>query len=130
MEHLIFKLQLIELIVVTPVFQQLLMVAPFDDLAVLQDDDLVSMLNGGKTVCDHQHRANRLHLFQRTLYQHFRFRIDIGRRLIEYEDLRLVDHRSCERQELPLTLREVLAVVFQHSVVPIRQSADKIVRSG
>ena len=90
----VFKLQLIEFIVITPVFQQLLMISSFDNLSVLQDDDLIGMLDRRQTMCHHQHCPNGLHLLQRLLNQHFRLRIDIRRRLIENQDLRLMNDRT------------------------------------
>ena len=68
--------------------QQLLVRSALDDLAVLQHDDLVRVLDRGQTVRHDQHRADAPHFLQGLLDQRFRFRIDVRGRFVQDQDLR------------------------------------------
>ena len=105
----IFKLQFVEFVIISLVFEQLLVRTFFDDSAVLKHDDLVCMLYCGQSVRHNKHRADIADVFKGFLYDDFRFCVYICRRLIQNENLRFVQHRSCKRQKLTLTLREVLS---------------------
>ena len=74
------------------------MITFFNDPTILQDDDLVGMLDGGKPVGDHQHRTDTLHLLQGLLYENFGLRINVGRCLIQYQYLRFMDDRTGKGQ--------------------------------
>ena len=76
-------LQCIEIVIPTLLGKQLLMGSLLHDLAVGQQNNIIRMLNGTQTVGNDQHGADVLHLLQRVLDQHFRFRIDIGSGLVQ-----------------------------------------------
>ena len=49
----LLELELVELVIEAFLLEEFLMVAFFHDLALLEDDDLVGVLDGGKPVGDH-----------------------------------------------------------------------------
>ena len=92
----VLELQLIEFVVVSAAAEQLLVRAALGDLAVLEHDDLIGVLNGGEPMRDHEHGADGADLFERLLNQNLGFGVDIGGRLVENQNLRVVEHRPRE----------------------------------
>ena len=105
--------------------KQFLVRAPLDDLALLQDDDLIGVLDGREPVRHDQHRADGPHLFKRPLDQDLSLGVDVRRRLVEDQDLRPVQDRAREREQLPLSLREVLAALDDLRLVLVGQFLDE-----
>ena len=76
----IFKLQFVEFVIISLVFEQLLVRTFFDDSAVLKHDDLVCMLYCGQSVRHNKHRADVADVFKRLLDNHFGFGVVLVRR--------------------------------------------------
>lgn len=58
-----------------------------DDLAVLQDDDLVGVLDRGQPVGDRERRAVLREAVEAALDEHLRLRVHVAGGLVEHEDL-------------------------------------------
>ena len=127
LELLLLELQGIELVVPALLVQELLMGALLHDLAVGQDDDVVGVLDGAQAVSHDQHGADVLHLFQGVLDEHFRFRVDVCRGLIEDHHGGLVQDGPCEAQQLPLSGGEVVALLPDGFVQTALQLLDEAV---
>ena len=96
LQLLFIILQCIELVISALFVQQLLMIALLQNFSVRKQNNIIGMLNGGKSVSYHQHSTDVLHFFQGILDQHFRFRIDVGGCLIQNHYGRLVDNGTGE----------------------------------
>ncbi|MCY1249864.1 hypothetical protein D9M72_634380 [compost metagenome] len=66
---------------------------------------------------------------QRSLDLAFGKAVDVGRRLVQDQDLRVGQQRSCKAQELPLANREIASALTQLRVVAFRQTGDEGVGS-
>ena len=64
---------------------------------------------------------------QRRLDERLCLCIDAGRGLIEYQNLRIRRQHPRKRQQLTLTLGQVLAALDEQRVVPFRQSFDEAI---
>src|SRR5262249_23611703 len=56
-------------------------------------------------------------------------RIEVGGRLVEHEDTGVGEQRPRERQPLPLTARELAAVLADEGVEALRQRRDPLVEA-
>ena len=70
------------------------MVALLDDLAVGENDYLVCVLDGGQTVSNDKHRADRLDPLEGVLDKELGLGIDICRSLVKDDDGGLVNDGS------------------------------------
>ncbi len=64
-------------------------------------------------------------LAQCVLNQQFGFGVDAGGRFVEHQNLRVGRQHARECEQLPLTLRQVLAALREHRVVAVGQRADE-----
>ena len=83
-------LELVELVIMAMFGEELLMGSFFEDFAILQDDDLIRVLDGGKTVGDDKHGADGTDALQGILDEQFGFSVDVGRGFVENKNLRLM----------------------------------------
>ena len=79
--------------------------ADFTDATVVQHNDSVGILNGGKAMRDDDGRASGHQFLERVSNQHFRFRVDAGGRFIEHQYLGVVGQCSRKGQQLFLPHR-------------------------
>ena len=84
--------------IISLVFEQLLVRTFFDDSAVLKHDNLVCMLDCGQSVRHNEHSADVADVFKRLLDNHFGFGVDVCGCFVKNENLRFVQNRSCKRQ--------------------------------
>ena len=89
-----------ELVVNAAVFQKLGVGSELGDLSVVKDKQSVRVAEGGKPVGDRKGCAVSDQLFQRVLYQLFRFGVKSRRCLVKDEYLRVVDY--CAGNGYPL----------------------------
>lgn len=76
------KLQIVQFPVQSVLGEKFLMGAGFLDLSLMHDNDLVGMLDRGKSVCNHD-RSSALHEFcQSTCDKSLGLRVDIGSCLV------------------------------------------------
>ena len=64
------------------------------DFALVHDDDLIRMLDGGKPVRDHDRRPAFHQFPERLRDQALRLRVNVRRRLVQHKDCRLVRKRA------------------------------------
>src|SRR5712691_3381500 len=85
--------------------QKLSMAAALDDAAAVEHDDLVGVDDGRQPVGDHHGGAAAAHLFQRALDLLLGARVERAGRLIEQQDLRVLEDRAGDRHPLLLAAR-------------------------
>ena len=122
------ELEGIELIVAAALGEELMVRALLDYLAVAENNNIVRMLDGGKTVSDDEHRTDIHHLFKRILDEKLGFGIYIGGGFVENHDARLVEDCACEGKQLTLTCGEVVAAFTNDLVKPAFKLVDEAVR--
>src|SRR5215831_20631170 len=81
---------------------QLGVAADLDDLARLEDDDAVGALHRREAMRDDDRRAAAHRRLERSLDHALAFGIERARRLVEQEQRRVLQHRSRDRDPLPL----------------------------
>ena len=97
----------IELVVFSPLSDQLVVVATLDDLAVLQHHDRLRVPYGGKTVGDNENCSALHERVHALLDERLSTGVDRACGLVQDQHRRICDGRSCDRQELALSLREI-----------------------
>src|SRR5229473_3260849 len=85
--------------------QKLGVAATLDDAAAVEHDDLVGVDDGRQPVGDHHGGAAAAHLFQRALDLLLGARVERAGRLIEQQDLRVLEDRAGDRHPLLLAAR-------------------------
>ena len=111
-----FSLTGVELVVAAVLGQQILVVAPLDDLALLQDHDGLGVADGGEPVGDDEHGAARHQPVHALLDELFRAGVDGAGGLIQNQHRRVGAGRPGDVQQLPLALAEVAAVAGEDRV--------------
>ena len=126
---LLLELEHIERVVLAlGVFQELLVGALLDYLALREDYDIVGVLNGRESVRDYEHGSYVHHPLEGILYEHLRLGVDVGGRLVQYHDLGLVDDGPREAQKLPLTRGEIVAALAHDLVEPVLKAVYEVIR--
>ena len=118
-------LQLVEPRVQAAVSQQLVVIALFPDLAVVDDENAIGVLDRRQPVGDDQRSAIFQELVERLLNQRFGLGIHRARRFIENEYLRIESQGPGERQELALALGYGRAALLDFFLETMRQLVDK-----
>ena len=118
-------LQLVQLVVQAALCQQFLMGAFLPDLALMHDDDLVAVLDGGQAVC-HDDGGTAFHqLAQCILNEGFGLGVDIGGSFVQNEHRRLEGQRAGKGQQLTLTGREGCAPLDDLMIIAALQIGDE-----
>ena len=100
------------------------------DASLLQDDDQVTVPDGGQAVGDHKGRPPLHQLVHTRLDDLLRPGIDGAGRLVKNECRRICDRGARDGEELTLALGEVGPVAGQHGIISLRKAPDKAVRIG
>src|SRR6266851_8119685 len=87
--------------------QQLGMTAALGDAAAIEHDDLVGVDDGGEPMRDHHGGAAAAHLFQRALDLLLGAGVERAGRLVEQEDMRVLEDRAGDRHTLLLAARQL-----------------------
>ena len=120
----------VQLVVSAALGDEAVMVAPLDDLSLLQNHNGFGIADGGKTVGDDENRA-ALHEAVHALFDELlRPGVDGGGSLVQYQHRRVGHRRPGDGQQLPLSLAKVAAIVGNPGVVTLGQMADKGVGIG
>ncbi len=104
------------------------MIAGLHDRAILHNDDTVGIANRGQAVRDDETRAvlhQSNHCF---LDVHLRPRIDRRGCFVQNENLRIGKNRAGNREQLSLSLTEIVAALGQYGVVSVRKPFDEFPR--
>ena len=123
-------LEVPKLVILALFLQQLLMGAALHDLAVIHDQDQVTIADGGQAMRDHKGGASAHDAVHTALDELFGTRVDGTRGLVQDEHRRIGDGHARDGEQLTLTLRQVGAVGRDRCVVAPRQAADKRVGAG
>ncbi len=99
--------------------------AGFPDAAVVQDDDPVCILHGGKAMRDDDRRAVSHQLFKRIANQHLRFRVDAGGRFVQNQDFRVVGQGARKGKQLFLPHRKRGAPFSDFGCIAMLQFPDE-----
>src|SRR6185436_1679252 len=95
---------------------QLGVCATFGDAALFHHDDLVGMFDGRQPVLDDQRGSPAFEFDERLLYAPLGFIVERGRRLIEYQDGRVLEQRSRNRNALALAAGEQRAPIAHQCI--------------
>src|SRR5665647_2492126 len=104
--------------------------ANLDDLSLLQHDDAIRSLNGGKTVCNDQRSASLHQSFQGGLNLAFRFAVQCGGGFVEDEDGRVLENGACNCDALALASGKFYAALADQRVKSLRHFAYEYHRMG
>ena len=124
------KLTVIQLGVKTALFEQLVVPALLDDIAVAHNQNNVAVLDCGQAVGDNKARLALHHLGKRLLNADFGQGVNRARRLVQNQHARVSQHCPRNTQKLALTNAEVAAFLTDNRVVVLRHTADKAVCVG
>ena len=124
-ELLAAALEGVELIVAALCLEQRLVRALLEDLAVGEENDLIGAADRRQTVRDHEHGSDIHHPLERILDQNLGLGIDVGGRLVEDHDLRLMHDGAGKGEQLPLPCREVVAPLAHLLVESPRETVDE-----
>ncbi len=100
------------------------MVALLGDLTVLQNEDEVCILNGGKTVRDDKAGSVLHQLTKRFLNLDLRAGVNVRGRFVENEHRGIGEHRAGDGDELALTFGDIDAFVGKDRIVTVGQMLD------
>ena len=100
------------------------------ELAVVEDENLVHVLDGGQAVGDGDGAAALHQDPQRVLDEALGVGVDARRRLVEHEHVGREGERARERQQLALADRERRPPLPHRRIEPLRQPFDEAVRAG
>src|SRR5687768_1413287 len=109
---------------------EFLMRAALHNPAFFQYKNLVGVMHCRKALCDHECRASFAKPTHRNLNQVFRRRIDACGRVVEDENPRIHQERSCNRDALPLTAAQRDSTLTDDRVVAVLEFGNELVRLG
>ena len=93
----------VELFVAAALGDELGVRPAFEDLALLDDEDLVGTANGGQAVRDDEGGPALAKVVEALLDERLGLTVEAGGRLVEDEDARIGEQSACDRETLPLT---------------------------
>ena len=93
-------------------------VPDLDHAPGIHHEDAVGLLDGRKPVRDHERRAVGHQRLELVLDLALEFGVERGRRLVEDQDRRVAQQRTCDRDALALPAREQRAAVADDRVEP------------
>ena len=102
----------------------------FDNMTVIDDDDVVGVADGAQAMGDDDGRPAFHESVQGSLNDLFTFRIEGRRRFIEDEDAGIFKNSSGDGNALPLTAGQGVAPVADEGLVTAGQSHDKFMGIG
>src|SRR5882757_196137 len=110
--------------------QKLAVPAAFGDTAAVEDDDLVGIDDGRQAMGDHYRGAAAAHLFERALDFLLGAGVERAGRLVEQQDLRVLEDGTGDRHPLLRAAGQLQAALADGGLVARRQPLDKIVDAG
>jgi hypothetical protein len=102
----------------------------FDDLPVVDDEDLVRRPDCGQPVGDDQRRPPGQRGRQRPLDRHLRFGVQVRGRLVKHDHRRGLEQQPGQGEALLLPAGEAVAPVPHDRVQPVRQRRDRLPDPG
>ena len=104
--------------------------ATFHNATMLNGRNLVSMLNGRKTVGDDDCGTAACQLFERLLDRLLALVIQSTRRLVQDQDLGVLEKHARDGNTLLLSARKTAATLAHHGVVALWKRLDKGIDVG
>src|SRR5688572_17451760 len=98
-------LGLVEVAIAAAEGQQVAVPAALDELAAVEDEDLVGAGDRRQTVRDDEGRAPAAQRLEAVLDQRLALAVEARRRLVEDQDARVGEDGASDRQALPLAAR-------------------------
>jgi Alkylmercury lyase len=98
-----------------------------DDAAVVEDEDQVRRQHGGQPVRDDERRAALEQLVQRGPDELLGQGVEVGRRLVQDQDARVLEDRPRDRYALLLATGQAVPALADDGLVAVRQRADELV---
>ena len=120
----------VELIVGALLGEQLLVVAAFDDVSMIQYHDDIAVADGGEPVSDDKDSASIHQAVHTLLYNGFGTGIDGRSCLVQDHNRRVCHCRTGNGQQLPLALGKTGAAAGEDGIIAVRQQMDKAVRTS
>src|SRR5690606_1004595 len=109
------KLKQVQLRVLAVSLQQLVVTSHFDDPSCRENDDAVCRPDRREAVCDDDGRPSAFELLQRGLHLALGAVVERGRRLVQYEDRRILEQRPGDGDALALSSRQRQSAFSEHS---------------
>mmetsp|Transcript_6267 Transcript_6267/g.9457 ORF Transcript_6267/g.9457 Transcript_6267/m.9457 type:complete len:503 (+) Transcript_6267:362-1870(+) len=106
------------------------MSAALDDAAVLEDDNLVRIDDGGEAMGDDDRRPSHHQTVQGLLHQLLVLRVERRRRLVEQQDLGVLEQRARDGDALLLSAGKHDAALSALRVVALGERLDEVVGVG
>ena len=106
------------------------MIAAFDDPAMLQHHNGVSVSDSGQAMGNEKNSASFHELIHAPFDEGFGTGVDGAGGLVENEHRRVGDGGPCDGQKLALSLAQVCSVGCQHRVIALGEMTDKEVGVG
>ena len=103
------------------------MPAALGDPAAIEHDDLVGIDDGRQAMGDHHGGAAAAHLFQRALDLLLGAGVERAGRLVEQQDVRVLQDGAGDRHPLLLAARQLQAALADRRLVAQRQRHDEVV---
>ena len=103
------------------------MIAALDDATVIEHENFVGVDDGREAVCDDQGGAVARDLFEFALDDFLGARIQCAGGLVEYENRRILEQSTCDRDSLFFASGKLQAAFADAGVVTLRQAHDEIV---
>ena len=104
--------------------------APLDDLALVQDDDLVGVADRRQPVGDRERRPPLGEALELGLHGVLGLGVKRAGGLVEHEHRRVAQHRAGDRHALLLTARESVTPLADDRVIAVGQRRDQGVDAG
>jgi natural product biosynthesis luciferase-like monooxygenase protein len=96
--------------------QQFMMAATLLDLACVDHQDLVRLLDRGEPMRNHQRGPSGQRSLQRLLHRRFRFGVEVRGRLVKHDHRRSLEQQPGESQTLLLSAGKPITTVPRHGV--------------
>src|SRR2546430_301094 len=100
------------------------------DPSLFKNCDLIGTGNSRETVRDDDDGLVLFQIFDGLLNGTLSLRVEIARRLVENENLRIPDQRPRDCQALTLTAAQVCAAFADQGLVAVGQTVDKFFQPG
>ena len=127
MDRAVFHLGLVDLAVDRTGAQEFGVVAGGDDLAVVEDQDLVGVQNRADPLGDDEPGLAMLSLGEASLNSRLGFHVDRAGAVVEDQHGWIDEHGAGDRDALLLATGEVHAALTDDGVVAVRKAIDEVV---
>ena len=117
----------VKLVVGAAFGHELIMVAAFDDSAMVEDHDDVGVLDGGKAMSNNEDGASFHEGIHAALYEGFGAGVDGRGGFVENHDRRIADGGTSNGEQLALSLGKTSPIARKHGIVAMWQHANETV---